>query len=228
MKRSLIICSMLLFFKSFALWPVMDVGATTQLINSVANETVMINNQYQMLKGIAQGDIHVSDFSDTLNTLSDISNRGLAVSYATKDLDSKFGKVFGEEGSSADQQENQNQSMLDSALNTFKSASEQLSYTQAQANAVKSITNASNNANGVVAVAQGTNQLINSTNSQLQSMNTMQAQANSLLATNTAEKAATAKAINKQRKEAFAFTNTYKPYQDNSEFSNIPNFNIGV
>lgn len=232
MKKTLFILSFVLVKNSYAIifpgMPVVDVGAVTELISSTANQAVMIDNQYQMLKGLAQGDIHVSDFSGTVDKLRNISDSGLAVSYATKDLDSKFGKVFGEEGTSADQQKNQNQSMLDSALNTFKSASEQLSYVQQQANAVTGITNASNNSSGVLAVAQGTNQLINSTNSQLQSITAMQAQANSLLATNMAEKAAANKAINKQRDITFAFTDVYRPYEDNPDFANIPNFNTGV
>jgi len=232
MKKTLFILSLVLAKNSYAIvfpgMPVVDVGAVTELISSTANQAVMIDNQYQMLKGLAQGDIHVSDFSGTVDKLRNISDSGLAVSYATKDLDSKFGRVFGEDGTSADQQKNQNQSMLDSALNTFKSASEQLSYVQQQANAVTGITNASNNSSGVLAVAQGTNQLINSTNSQLQSITAMQAQANSLLATNMAEKAAANKAINKQRDITFSFSDVYRPYEDNPDFANIPNFNTGV
>ena len=224
MKKIILLIPLMYCTKSFAMWPVIDVGAVTQLISATANQAVMINNQYQMLKSIAKGDIHVSDFTGTVNKLKNISDSGMAVSYATKNLDSKFNMVFGEEGTGAEQQANQSQSMLDSALNTLKTASTQLAYVQQQANAVSSITNASNSASGALSVAQGTNQLINSTNSQLQSMTAMQAQANSLLATTVAEKAAADKAVAKQKLISFAFSDTYVPYEDNPDFANIPDF----
>ena len=235
MKKTLFILSLILVKNSYAIvfpgMPVVDVGAVTELISSTANQAVMIDNQYQMLKGLTQGDIHVSDFTDNLNKLKNISDSGLAVSYSTKDLESKFNKVFGDDDdddSSAKKQKKQNQSMLDSALNTFKSASEQLSYAQQQASAVATITTASNNSSGVLAVAQGTNQLINSTNSQLQSITAMEAQQNSLLATKMAQKAAANKAVDKQRAITFAFTDIYHPYEDNPDFAGIPTFNAGT
>ena len=199
MRKIVLILALLIAGKSFAVFPVVDVGATEQLITSVANQVVILNNQYQMLKGIAKNGIHISDFTDTVNKLKRISDSGLAVSYATKDLDSKFNKVFGDGKSSEDQQKNQNQSMLDTALNTLKSASAQLSYVQKEARAVTEITNNSNSASGALAVAQGTNQLINSTNSQLQSLTTMTAQSSSIMATKMAQEAATNKAINEER-----------------------------
>ncbi|OIN82903.1 hypothetical protein [Francisella sp. TX07-6608] len=223
--KKIVLTTMFISTQAYAVWPVVDVGAITQLSTSVANEAVMIENQYRMLKGIVQNGVSVSDFTGTVNKLKNISDAGLAVSYATEDLDAKFNNVFGDGDKYKDRHNKHNQSMLDSALNTLKASSQQLAHIQEQANATVNITDASNRADGILAVSQGTNQLIHSTNAQLQSLTAMQAQQSSLLATNTAKEAAKEKMAAEQAQQTFAYVNTYRPYQDNPAFASIPNFN---
>jgi P-type conjugative transfer protein TrbJ len=218
---------------SFAIYPVQDnMAISTQIANgakivtSIANEGMMINNQVQMLKGIASDGFHVSDFRGNLSKIQDISQRGQAMSYASKNIDQKFDQLFGNKGDDAlKKQNNADQSLLDTALATFKTASENINYTQEEAGGIAQITNSSNSEQGLRGVMQGTNQLLNANAAQMQNLSAMQAQENTLHATKAAAQAAKQKAANKQDATFLHYTPTYKPYQGDPELATIPDFN---
>lgn len=218
---------------SFAIYPVQDnMAISTQIANgakiatSIANEGMMINNQVQMLKGLSTDGFHVSDFRQNLDNIQEISQRGLAMSYASKNINQKFDELFGDEGDDAvKKQKNAHQSVLDTAIATFKTASENISYSQQEAGGIAQITNSSNTQQGLRGVMQGTNQLLSANAAQMQSLGSLVAQQNSLQATQAAAAAAKEEAANKQDATFLHYTPTYKPYQGDPELATIPDFN---
>jgi len=218
---------------SFAVYPVQDnMAISVQLQNgariatSIVNEGMMINNQVQMLKGLSTDGFHVSDFRGNLNKIQDISQRGLAMSYASQNIDQKFDELFGDEGDDAvKKQKNASRSILDTAIATFKTASENIAYSQQEAGGIAQITSASNSEQGLRGVMQGTNQLLSANAAQMQSLAALQAQQNSLLATQAAAQASKDEAAKKQDATFLHYIPTYKPYQGDPELATIPDFN---
>jgi P-type conjugative transfer protein TrbJ len=207
-----------------------EAKSLTNEASMITNQASMIKNQAIMLKGISKDGFHLSDISGNLDKLQSISSSGLAISYASDDISSKFNQQF----DNSNDQSNRNytkhnqtmmQSVLDTSKGTLQTAQQQMNYTKTETTGLKQITSASNSATGLKAVIQGSNQLLDANASELQNIASMQAQQNSLIATKTAADASREQAATKADEQFLAYQSTYKPYQGDDDLKEIPTFN---
>ena len=207
-----------------------ETQSLTNEASMITNEYNMIKNQETMLKGLTKDGIHISDINNNLNQLSNISSSGAAITYATNDISNKFDQQFSNDNQSQDtsysaHNKQMMQSVLDSSKNTIQAAQAQMNYTQSETDGLKQITSASNSADGLKAVMQGTNELLNSNAAQLQNLSSMQAQQNSLVASQVAANASQEQAATKEDEYFLGYTSNYEPYKGDEDLASIPNFN---
>jgi len=247
MRKTLVFLSMLAVFpSSYAIIPVTDAASITvetvngavalangvQIVAGVANDLIQIKNQVTMLKGLSSSAMHVSDVTDSLNNLQDMSSQGQSLTYATKDISKRFADQFGNKKDDKDKKQNnadrydaQMQTILDTTQGTLKTAQQQMKYTQDETEGLKQITNSSNSAEGLRGVTQGTNQLLDASIAQMQRLSAMQAQRDSQDATIQAAKASQQQEAVRESDKFLKYKSTYKHYKADKALEIIPDFN---
>lgn len=203
------------------------IRAYYEQVQTVENTAQEIKNQVTMLKGLKLK--RVEDVTDDLDKVADLANEGQSLTYANKELSTQFDKNFGsgdaKHENAVDRANSRLQTVLDTSKSTLTTAQEQMQYNRDETDGLSQITNASNDAEGLRGVMQGTTQMLDANAAQIQRLTAMQAQKDSQDAVIAAQKAAQEKAANDADKKFLSYKNTYKPYQADPALEQIPNFN---
>lgn len=215
-------------------WNTMQNAATAvHTAKSYYADMEQVRNQYQQIKDAetqmkSTGFHHLSDFTKSANDVGNIASEGKAMTYSTKDLNTKFDKEFGSQKKGDKNWVDRENSMMDTVLDTSKgtlnSANKQMAYTKGESGGLDQMVNHSDSADGTKAVLQGTNQLLDANAAQLQAVHQSLSQMQSQNATVAAANAAREKHANEADQAFLHYQANYTGYEVQNNLKQIPTF----